>query len=100
MSGVAAMMQDNDSEIQESEETGAVIATHPAMDRAQSLRIIESHCRYLASLRPHHSSNCSVTYTLRDAAAKVNGSKRIFLAQFYAPITRQFQTCSKAGSAH
>ena len=42
MSGVAAMMQDNENEIQELEETGAVISTHPAMDRAQSLRVIEA----------------------------------------------------------
>ena len=42
MSGVAAMIQNNENEIQELEETGAVIATHPAMDRAQSLRIIEA----------------------------------------------------------
>ena len=42
MSGVAAMIQNNENDIQELEETGAVIATHPAMDRAQSLRIIEA----------------------------------------------------------
>ena len=42
MSGMATMVHDNDTEIEDVEETGAVIASHPAMDRAQSLRIIEA----------------------------------------------------------
>ncbi|MEP6826804.1 MAG: SMC-Scp complex subunit ScpB [Aestuariivirga sp.] len=42
MSGMAAMIQDNENEIQELDQTDAVVATHPAMDRAQSLRIIEA----------------------------------------------------------
>ncbi len=42
MSGMAAMIQHDDKEVSDEEISEFVVTAHPAMDRAQSLRIIEA----------------------------------------------------------